>query len=537
MFTTPSQLSIEDNGLPFAVCAISEIRMSRYRILGKGVANALCFAGRRHRGACTMGRSDKRRIQRLTTTLYGKGVARVWRQATAGGGLIVLSPYLTSRTAEQVLAKAGQSRIYTLFDADIFGNGSSSLATVKTLMAAGHKVFCLPDLHAKIVMAPEGFASIGSQNLTQAGTRRREITATFTDSRAPAAILRMIDPWLAEAWEITSELLAAMEEEVKALFPAFKSAQAQAAEAQARFEQRRREIAAEQRRVQEELRRQLEDEQRRTEEERKRTEEDQRIAEKARQRSLTLHEGWSRTHEYVTIDRVPGEEITCTVSSRYSGESLSRLYSLMAGVDDTLLEWTANGEPTSLEREFRYLCLLEDTGAIGWARVAITRISFISADRKDYNPMQFGDKTYNLVFEGKRWGNDDGDANLVIGICDHYSFRPDVNVLAYFDGMDLEIIDVNLSNAPYANQIVGREICDWIDENGSEFRETVIPKMLSGYQPFEDRLRGAKVREFFGDQLTDIHMRVMLSHGQPFLVARRGYYVKYEVRPRRKRHP
>ena len=194
-----------------------------------------------------MAKVEKQRILAVDTTLYSKGLAHAWRRACDGSGLVILSPYLTSGTAENVLESAGPTRIYMLFDAETFANGSSSLATISAILAVGHQVFCIPDLHAKVVMAPDRFASVGSQNLTRAGTRRREITATFTDARMAQAIMEMIEPWIEEAWEVTPEFVAAIEEEFEALRPEFKAAQTKAKESQDRFEQLCQEIAVRQR--------------------------------------------------------------------------------------------------------------------------------------------------------------------------------------------------------------------------------------------------------------------------------------------------
>lgn len=157
--------------------------------------------------------------------LYIKSIDRRWKKEVAGGSRCnyILSPYITSKTAESVLSRANGSacEIYTLFSADLFCSKASSLKTIKNLIETGHKVFHLPGLHAKVFLVPGAFASIGSQNLTHAGTRHKEASVALFDKRMVEQVEKQIAPWLAARIAITLEMIAEMEKVLIHLEPQY----------------------------------------------------------------------------------------------------------------------------------------------------------------------------------------------------------------------------------------------------------------------------------------------------------------------------
>src|SRR5687767_5711142 len=90
----------------------------------------------------------------------GKSVVSAWTRASGSSAQTVLafSPYVTSETAERVLYRHGDVKgrctLYTLFDAEVFVNGSSTLGTLRRLLRAGVRLYALDDLHAKMVVVP-----------------------------------------------------------------------------------------------------------------------------------------------------------------------------------------------------------------------------------------------------------------------------------------------------------------------------------------------------------------------------------------------
>jgi len=107
---------------------------------------------------------------------YLRNISRRWHteiKKVDNGKVIILSPYLTSETAEAILrgSKFAECEIYTIFSVQNFVSGASSLKTLKCLYGRGCKLYHLPRLHAKIVMSPGHFATIGSQNLTRRSSK------------------------------------------------------------------------------------------------------------------------------------------------------------------------------------------------------------------------------------------------------------------------------------------------------------------------------------------------------------------------------
>ena len=139
-----------------------------------------------------------------------------WRQAlalaTPPTKILVFSPYLTSDTAETVLGGAtGQGCfIYTRFSARLFAEGGSSLPTLKLLAERGCQLFDLPAIHAKMIIIPDSFASVGSQNLTHGGTQNNEATVVITDPAEVAIIRQQAEKWIVDAIPISLEMIEDM---------------------------------------------------------------------------------------------------------------------------------------------------------------------------------------------------------------------------------------------------------------------------------------------------------------------------------------
>jgi hypothetical protein len=149
---------------------------------------------------------------------YLKNISRRWQTEIkkVDDKVIILSPYLTSKTAEAVLrgSKFTECEIYTIFSVHNFVSGASSLKTLKNLHQRGCNLYHLPRLHAKIVIAPGRFATIGSQNLTQNGVKNKEATVITFDKEEVKEIEKMLDRWLPQRKSITSEMLNELEGKV-----------------------------------------------------------------------------------------------------------------------------------------------------------------------------------------------------------------------------------------------------------------------------------------------------------------------------------
>lgn len=154
------------------------------------------------------------------TQVLLKSVVRSWSAAlrSADQACLIFSPFITSRTSERVISAGTPTaiRIFTRFDAELFAQGGSSLQTLAQLARLGCAVHYIDGLHAKMVLT-DRFATVGSQNLTQGGTRQREATAIIRDPQTVALLRRSVEPWVEAAIPISTEMIADMAKRVRAL--------------------------------------------------------------------------------------------------------------------------------------------------------------------------------------------------------------------------------------------------------------------------------------------------------------------------------
>lgn len=149
---------------------------------------------------------------------YLRSIDRRWRNELqkAQQRVIVLSPYITSQTADLVLDCTSPkiSKVYSVFSAENFASGASSIKTLIRLIERGYLLYGVDNLHAKIILIDDTFASIGSQNLTSNGVRNREASVAITDTQDVMTIWKLSEPWLKDAYPITIEMLNELEKEL-----------------------------------------------------------------------------------------------------------------------------------------------------------------------------------------------------------------------------------------------------------------------------------------------------------------------------------
>ncbi|MEA5596650.1 phospholipase D-like domain-containing protein [Rivularia sp. UHCC 0363] len=152
---------------------------------------------------------------------YLKNISRRWKIEVnkATDKVIIVSPYLTSKTAELIIDNSvdRQYEIYTVFSVQNFASGASSLKTLKRLSDRGCKLYHLPRLHAKMILIPGSFASIGSQNLTRNGTRNKEASIAIFNPKEVAKIERRLEKWLEQRQCITKRMIYNLEDRLLAL--------------------------------------------------------------------------------------------------------------------------------------------------------------------------------------------------------------------------------------------------------------------------------------------------------------------------------
>lgn len=163
--------------------------------------------------------------------------------------------------------------------------------------------------------------------MTLRGTKNREATVVFSDARRVEQVLSELAPWLAEATEITDEMLTIMESGVKPHLDLYQTL----LEISQRIDH---EVANE--------------------------------AEVQRQRILRLQEAVAKARKakevvFAVVDRV-GENNECSLVVRNR--------------ECTFTQWIVEDDIVSLRRLYWYMVLLGDSGRVAWARVASSRISY-----------------------------------------------------------------------------------------------------------------------------------------------------------------
>jgi hypothetical protein len=152
------------------------------------------------------------------STLYLNSVHRRWAEEVerASDGVLLFFPFLSREAVEEVLGDTPPEgcRLYTQFRAESFASGASSLDAIRLLLERGVAVYELPRLHAKMLIVPGCFASVGSQNLTIKGRSNQEATVALTDPTEIEDLLRKAEGWTQEAVPVTLERVGKMEERI-----------------------------------------------------------------------------------------------------------------------------------------------------------------------------------------------------------------------------------------------------------------------------------------------------------------------------------
>lgn len=429
-----------------------------------------------------------RRKNSEAPVLYSKSIARRWQSvaANAKSNFVLLSPYLTSSTAETVLNAGTGCTVYTLFELDQFASGASSLRTVKKLKAAGHDIYHLPGLHAKVALVRGVFASVGSQNLTVAGTKRKELTVAFNDSRTTEAIANAIQPWLKDRIQVTDEMIADVEELLLPVKELFDSARKRAAEAQDVLDARRQErLLAEQRRQQEER---------------------ERLA-----RILAMQKALAAKPKSL-------QTAFCRVAISDNNNSYTYVHTLLAEDGRHLTEWTIEGQHKRLEAFNRYLCVNESTGHLGWARVVRTRITYINhALISSGAPLYIGGRFYRLRMECERAADPPYGRNLRIDVVRHGSGNLICRLSAWFFPGTLEILHTELIHGGIDSAESG-EVAGWIRENSVSFSTIAMNELTKPFR-YQSNKAGMQANTFFGSVGTRYRLRLIEEQKNPILVA------------------
>lgn len=435
-------------------------------------------------------------MTRAKQSVY-KNIAVRWKAETAGDTEFtqILSPYITAPTSETVTRDLDPSTcdIYTLFSAETFASGSSSLKAIKKLFQQGFTLYHLPGLHAKVFLTSEGFASVGSQNLTGRGTRSLEASSVLSEKKQVYDLRKLIESWIQARELITLEMILDMEDLLRPIIKLFVAAQKTAAEADLLIVEKDKARRDEKRRFTERARYEAE--------ERTRREEAARLLELQRTISESIQSQ---------------SPVICRVQSVPTGswDSPSSTSSLM--VSDTyqsLVRWIINSHTYKLARLNRYVCLLEASGKFGWARVGKTRITFFDSGVSRYKRLLLGGISCQLQFYAmwSKVGKGVAAYNLVIGVKPQGTYK-DVRVHAWFSLNSVKIVDIPGAGVTDSNS----HLRNWIQDNQEEFKQKMLELFLDSYT--YESLSGVQASTFLGSYGRYYKVRLHLIAGRPLLV-------------------
>ena len=396
--------------------------------------------------------------------------------ARATHKVLVFSPYLTSETAELVLraVPAALCEIYTTFCAETFASGGSSIRTLRLLVDESFAIYELDGLHAKIILISGHSVSIGSQNLTRGGTINKEATVFLTAPAEVARVEKALAPWIAAKTPITAEMIADMESRLPRLRKIFRKFRTEALATNAAVK------------LSERTRRQ------------------QRVKE------LQMHLARLPTAKETIVARV--KRIDQTPTSFHG--SWNYTVSLVAKPGDDLTRWIVQGDRERLDRMFRYMCILENTGRIGWARVGITRVTFVNNGIEKLT-MEIGgwqcDTTLDAIWP------DSGEISDNVRITLSPSAASGKVTIAGWFGIERFSVSKILVSDRSATL---RSIRQWISANTDLFQSNVTEQLTRPFQ-YDRNRAGVEAGEFFGPVGSIVRLKVSLVGGHPVLRALR----------------
>lgn len=420
-----------------------------------------------------MGRSQ-RRSDASTIVVVGS-VVRHWTRSIEAHprGVVVLSPFVTSSTAETVLRNVGEhsARIYTVFESHLFASGASQISTLRHLAELGHRIFHVPRLHAKVIVTKKT-ATVGSQNLTGGGQFNREASVVLRDRRHVGLLRTELQRWLRTAERVTLERIVEMERSIDPLRRAFRkfkeAAEGVDVEVAKRARQQRKAAVEEARRLAEKAERQA--------------------AEQERLRRLRA-----------VLER--SERSTWSVGVRLIYDPYVTLMVRTPKLDDLRAWVMPDGERVWLDKRDRYL-LVSPMGRLAWVAINKTRFTQFGS-RLTNDTFEFNGRTIRLSFSATATPRD-GDANVQLDVRVHEADAP-VTLTAWFD---LERVELREVRTPENRPSVGASwIGEQVETRRDELMAALAARILRSFR-YRSNSFGEKATEFLGTGRT--YFRVTL---------------------------
>ncbi|MFM0367574.1 hypothetical protein [Paraburkholderia sediminicola] len=191
------------------------------------------------------------------------------------------------------------------------------------------------------------------------------------------------------------------------------------------------------------------------------------------------------------------------------------MYSLVAGSAANLTQWLVGTERYDLEPLHRHLCIIEDTGRLGWARVGKTRITYFETS---FRPVSL-----RITIDGMNHGlsytalspTPERRVNLSISVRLHGEWEV-ARVTAWYTPASLRILEISEvgSATPSKNRSPAAR---WLHENAEKFSRTVRESIATPFK-YTNNLTGVEADKFFGTG-RPLTLRLVLDGPFPIVVA------------------
>jgi hypothetical protein len=402
------------------------------------------------------------------------------------------SPYVTGRGARNILLAAGskQVELYTLFTLENFASDGSSLDCIEQLVKAGLTVYHLPGLHAKILLMPGRAVTIGSQNLTARGTVNREANLLVSDSAMIQRVEEETAAWLTDRVPVTQPWIDDMRRQLRGVRNLFRKAKADAARLNEEVMQRERERV-----------------------ERERQERERERQEAERQRRL------SNLRAAVGSLRVASTVVSTRMQYTTPAWHSSADESLFALSGRSLTRWYVDGRVVELQDCYRYLCIIEDTGKMGWARVASSRISFVEPSVEYGERLHYRTRSWHVIAEG-HWGDSTRSmCNLTLKL--ESSWGEEARLDCWFSVSGLEVEKVVWRNPP-RHEVVPKHIAKSIADNDEALRDKLTNYLVRPFKYKDGQKLGTRSDKFFGGYGSRYRISLAKVSQHEVLIARQG---------------
>lgn len=345
-------------------------------------------------------------MSRRAELLRAQDVYPTWKRivSRAQSSVSLFSPYLdglvTRLLASSSLPPSAICVITDLSPASGAVDYRAQLKTLKVLLGKGYEVKTLDRLHAKVLLVDGSLVIAGSQNFTNYARQSRECTAVPGDSLAGTSVVETLMAWQSSAAVVSADLVDYLLEELDEVARAAKKA---SDDLLAVFAW-----------------------------ERDAFEEAARVREQKRWESLI-----SRSEA-----RLGQETALACLDWVTSSSTFDSYRSLVAGTGSDLTNWVQrrNGHPERVVLPRLMMCpiILTDSGQMGFARVAKTRITYVRSVVAWTKPASVAglNSTVTVTFPTDRVHR----RNISVEF--HPTFRPDLNCRTdvLFDGESLKVV-------------------------------------------------------------------------------------------------